>query len=153
MALSMGKGFLGFSHYGHPCFIREEYEEAHLGENELERLEDTLGLFFSDMDMALYHCLSHAKYLLYRLQSDDIDNELLKGKDPWISYKGGYVHIVTGEFVTNSIKPSFDSYPCWKKEEPLGSYFNPTSGVQLSGLLGVAASLFSFLAYMMGEKR
>ena len=112
------RGFAGFYHYGHPCFIRDEYEEAHVGENELQRLEDALGISFSDVNTAMYYALMHARYLLYRCESDEIDSELVRGRDTWVPFKGGYVHIVTGEFVLDSIKPNYDSYPCWKIEEP-----------------------------------
>lgn len=153
MAFFMRNGFTGFNHYGHPCFIRKDYEAAHYGEDELQRLEDALGISFSDENEAMYYCLSNARYLLYRLESDEIDNELLKGRDPWIGFRNGYVHIVTGEFVPDSIKPSFDSYPCWKKEEPASRYFDPNSSFQISGYIGLVASLFGFLSAIMGGKR
>ncbi len=153
MAVFNGKGFTGFYHYGHPCFIREEYETAHVGEDELQRLEDALGIIFSDANTAMYYCLMHARYQLYRLESDDIDNELLRGRDPWIPFKNGYVHIVTGEYVPDSIRPNYDSYPCWKLEEPASTYFNPTSTVQVSGVLSLAALAVSFLAALLGGKK
>ena len=144
------RGFAGFYHYGHPCFIREEYEAAHIGEDELQRLEDALGMSFSDMNTAMYYALMHARYLLYRCESDEIDNELLKGKDCWMPFKCGYVHIVTGEYVPSSIKPDFDSYPCWKIEEPYGSYFNPNSVIQLSGGVSLFALACGLLALLIG---
>ena len=146
------RGFTGFTHYGHPCFIREEYEAAHEGETELERLEDVLGISFSDENAAMYYALAHARYQLYRCESDDIDNELLRGRDKWIPFRDGYVHIVTGEFV-RGLKPIRDSYPCWKIDEPAGSYFDPCSGLQLTGKFGLLAMAFGFLANMMGGKR
>ena len=146
------KGFTGFYHYGHPCFIREDYEAAHAGETELQRLEDALGAFFSDMDVAANYALMNARYLLYRCESDDIDNELLRGRNKWIAFRDGYVHIVTGEFVRGAL-PSYDSYPCWKREEPQGSYFDPNGGLQLSGKIGLLAMSFGFLATVMGGKR
>ena len=146
------RGFTGFYHYGHPCFIREEYENEHIGEDELQRLEDALGITFSDVNTAMYYCLSHARYQLYRLESDDIDRELLRGRDPWVLFKDGYVHIVTGEYVPNSIKPSYDSYPCWKKDEPASSYFDPHNAVQISGMFSAIAAVLDFLATIMGGK-
>lgn len=134
------RGFLDFYHYGHACFIREEYEAAHRGEDELQRIEDALNMTFSDVNTALYYALSHARYLLYRCESDDIDNDLLRGRDPWVSFKGGYVHIVTGEYVLSSVKPTRDSYPCWKLEEPAGSYFG--SNNLLTSFLIAGAILF-----------
>ena len=124
-----------------------------IGEDELQRLEDALGITFSDVNTAMYYCLSHARYQLYRLESDDIDRELLSGKDPWIRFKDGYVHIVTGEYVPSSIKPSYDSYPCWKKDEPASRYFDPYNATQLSGALGIFSMVFSFLANVMGGKK
>ena len=153
MAFLLGKGFTGFYHYGHPCFIREEYELVHSGQSELERLEDALGISFSDINVAMYYCLSHARYQLYRLESDEIDNELLNGRDPWIQFKDGWVHIVTGEYVPNSIRPNYDSYPCWKKEEPASRYFSSCSSIQMSGWIGIGALIFSFLAVIMGGKK
>ena len=113
------RGFTGFYHYGHPCFIRDEYEQAHIGEDELQRLEDALDMTFSDVNTAIYYAYTHARYLLYRLESNEIDQELLRGRDKWIPYRNGYVHIVTGEYVNDSIKPTYDSYPCWKLDEPV----------------------------------
>lgn len=147
------KGFTGFYHYGHPCFIRQEYEASHQGEDELQRLEDALGLSFSDMNVAMYYCLSHAPYMLYRLESDELDASLCRGRDPWISYKDGYVHIVTGEYVPGPICPTYDSYPCWKKEEPAGQYLNPYNATRLSGYFGLAALFFGALANIMGGNR
>ena len=37
------RGSTEFTHYGHPCFVRDDCEAAHSGETELERLEYTLG--------------------------------------------------------------------------------------------------------------
>ena len=153
MAFLLGKGFTGFYHYGHPCFIREEYELVHSGQSELERLEDALGISFSDINVAMYYCLSHARYQLYRLESDEIDNELLNGRDSWIQFKDGWVHIVTGEYVPNSIRPNYDSYPCWKKEKPASRYFSSCSSIQMSGWIGIGALIFSFLAVIMGGKK
>ena len=153
MALIFQRGFLGFSHYGHPCFIREEYEKAHEGEGELQRLEDALGMTFPDLDTALYYALTHARYLLYRLESEDIDAELLQGRDPWMKFRDGYVHIVTGEYVPGGIYPTNDSYPCWKIGEPASRYFDPHSAVQLSGKLGLLATIFSALAHIMGGQQ
>ena len=126
------RGFLGFYHYGHPCFIREQYEAMHIGEDELQRLEDILGMTFSDIDNATYYALTHARYLLYRCESDDIDNELLRGRDPWVAYMGGYVHIVTGEFVIGT-KPNRDSYPCWRMKDPSNApYYSSSSIINVS---------------------
>ena len=121
------RGFTGFYHYGHPCFIRDEYEQAHIGEDELQRLEDALDMTFSDVNTAIYYAYTHARYLLYRLESNEIDQELLRGRDKWIPYRNGYVHIVTGEYVNNSIKPTYDSYPCWKLDEPVSQDTNHPS--------------------------
>ena len=153
MALLTRNGFTGFSHYGHPCFIRRDYEDAHVGQSELERLEEVLGIHFSSMDVAMNYCLTHAPYLLYRLESDEIDRDLLKGRDPWIRFHNGYVHIVTGEYVEDTIRPTYDSYPCYKIEEPLGAYYDPHNGVALSGYICLGALLFSFLATLLGGKR
>ena len=153
MAFLLGRGFAGFYHYGHQCFIRSEYEAAHSGESELQRLEEALGMSFSDVNTAMYYCLTHAKYQLYRIESDEIDNELLRGRDPWIQFKSGWVHTVTGEYVPDSIKPNYDSYPCWKIEEPASRYFDSRSAVQMSGWIGLGAALFGFLAEMMGGKK
>ena len=153
MAFYMSKGFTGFCHYGHHCFIRSEYEVAHSGETELQRLEDSLGISFSDVNTAMYYCLAHSKHQLYRLESDEIDNELLRGRDPWIWFKNGWVHIVTGEYVPDSIKPDYDSYPCWKIEGPASRYCDSHSAVQMSGWLGVGAVIFGFLAEIMGGKK
>lgn len=146
------RGSAGFTHYGHPCFVRDDYEAAHSGETELQRLEDALDIFFSDTDTAMQYAFAHARYLLYRCESDDVDSELLRGRDKWMSFRDGYVHIVTGEFVRGR-KPSRDSYPCWRLDEPSGSYFDPNSSVQLSGKLGLLAMAFGFLATVMGGKR
>ena len=146
------RGFTGFYHYGHPCFIRKDYESAHSGEDELQRLEDALNMTFSDVNTAMYYALTHAKYLLYRCESDEIDNELLRGREPWISFNGGYVHVVTGEFVPDSIRPYYDSYPCWRLEEPASRYFNPNSAVQVSGKLGLIICIVDFLANLLGGK-
>ncbi len=146
------RGYLGFFHYGHPCFIREEYEKAHEGEDELTRLEDALGMSFSDFNTAVTYAYTHARYLLYRLESDEVDRELLKGREPWVPYGGGYVHIVTGEFVEGP-RPSRDSYPCWKSEEPVGRYFNPVSATQLTGALGLAAMVCAAIANIMGGRK
>ena len=148
------RGFTGFYHYGHPCFIREEYEEEHFGEDELTRLEDALGMTFSDADTAIYYVLTHAKYMLYRCESDEIDRELLCGRDPWIAYKDGYVHAVTGEYVIG-LRPSRDSYPCWKKSKPAADYFNPHSLLQVSGKIGLLALAVGFIATLLsgGDKR
>lgn len=153
MVFLLGRGFTGFYHYGHPCFIREDYERANAGRDELQRLEDVLGVTFSDVNTAMYYALTHAKYQLYRLESDEIDQELLCGRDPWTPFHGGYVHIVTGEFVPDSIKPDYDSYPCWKLEEPASRYFNPNSALQWSGALGFLGAVFGALADMMGGKK
>ena len=144
------RGFAGFYHYGHPCFIRDEYEEAHVGENELQRLEDALGISFSDVNTAMYYALMHARYLLYRCESDEIDSELVRGRDAWVPFKGGYVHIVTGEFVLDSIKPNYDSYPCWKIEEPAGRYFDPCSAVQVTGGISLFVLACGLLALLIG---
>ena len=144
------RGFAGFYHYGHPCFIRKEYEAAHIGEDELQRLEDALSMIFSDVNTALYYALMHARYLLYRCESDEINSELLNRRDPWIAFKGGYVHIVTGEFVPTNIKPDYDSYPCWKLEEPAGRYFDPCSAIQVSGGVGLFAIACGLLALLIG---
>ena len=143
------RGFMDFYHYGHPCFIREEYESAHYGEDELQRLEDVLGMNFSDVNNAMYYALTHARYQLYRLESDEVDNELLRGRDPWVPFRGGYVHIVTGEFVPDSIKPDYDSYPCWKLEEPASRYFDPNSAIQVSGKLGAIALILYLIAIIL----
>ncbi|MCR5490689.1 MAG: hypothetical protein K6F32_00995, partial [Bacilli bacterium] len=140
------KGFLGFHHEGHPCFDRDLYESFHEGEDELQRIEDALGLSFSGFDEAMYFALTHARYLLYRVESDDIDRELLRGRDPWAPFRGGYVHVVTGEYVEGPLRPKRDSYPCWVKEEPASRYHDPGSALGLSGLLGVAAMTFGMLA-------
>lgn len=145
------KGFLNFCYNGHPCFVRDEYESTHIGDDELQRLEDTLDLSFSDVNSALYYCLANARYLLYRLESNDIDNELLRGQDHWVADHNGYVHIVTGEFVYG-LKPHRDSWPCWKKEEPLGSYSESSSMTKASGLIATITSVFDFLATVMGGK-
>lgn len=147
------RGFTGFYHYGHPCFIRKEYESAHYGEDELQRLEDALGMFFSDVNTAMYYALMHARYQLYRLESDEIDNELLCGRDPWVPFRGGYVHVVTGEYVPDSLKPTRDSYPCWKIEEPASRYFNPNSAVQVSGKLGIIICIVDFFANLLGGNK
>ena len=139
------KGFTGFYHYNHPCFIREEYEQAHINEDELQRIEDAIGISFSGVNTAMYYLLTHHKYLLYRCESEEIDNELLNGRDPWISYKDGYVHIVTGEYVPSNIRPTYDSYPCWRIKEPLGSYYNPskyTSSLLLTAVIYLLKFLF-----------
>lgn len=138
------RGFAGFYHYGHPCFIRKDYEAAHIGEDELQRLEDALNMSFSDVDIAMYYVLSHARYLLYRCESNDIDIELLNGRNPWMPFRDGYVHIVTGEFVPDSIKPSYDSYPCWRLNEPKEDYFDSKSSL--------FALAFAFLSLLIGGK-
>lgn len=145
------RGFTGFYHYGHPCFIREEYESEHCGEDDLARLEDALGMSFSDFNAAAYYALTHARHLLYRCESDDIDNELLAGRDPWVMYRNGYVHIVTGEFVPG-FRPNRDSYPCWKTSEPVGDYFDCHSAVQLSGVFGALAMVVGLFAAVLGGK-
>ena len=142
------RGFTGFYHYGHPCFVREEYEAAHFGEDELTRLEDALGMTFSDVDTAMYYALTHAKYMLYRCESEDIDRELLSGRDPWIAFKGGYVHAVTGEYVIG-FRPTRDSYPCWKAEEPAAASFDPHSLLQISGKIGLLALAVGFIAVLL----
>ncbi len=151
------RGFTSFSYNGHPCFIREEYEEAHNGENEFQRLEDALGITFSDFNTAMYYCMSHARHLLYRLESDEIDCELLRGRDPWVKFRDGYVHVVTGEYVLDVVPPTYDSYPCWKIEEPAGTYFDPHSALQISGIISLGVLVFSLLAKILGmnnnEKR
>ena len=147
------RGFTGFYHYGHPCFIRKEYEFAHNGEDELQRLEDVLGMTFSDVNTAMYYALTHARYQLYRLESDEIDSELLRGRDPWVPFRGGYVHVVTGEYVPDSLKPTCDSYPCWKTEEPASRYFDPNSAVQVSGKLGIIICIVDFLANLLGGNK
>lgn len=146
----MGKGFTGFYHYGHTCFVRQDYEAVHLDDDELSRLEDALGMSFSGINIAMYYCLVHAKHLLYRLESDEIDNELLRGRDPWVPFRDGWVHIVTGEYVPDAIKPSRDSYPCWKVGEPAELYFDSYSAVQMSGWMGTCAILLGCLAELLG---
>ena len=47
------RGFTGFTHYGRPCLKRERYGLAHIGGSELERIEDALGMAFSDFDFAM----------------------------------------------------------------------------------------------------
>ena len=143
------RGFTGFFHYGHPCFIREEYEDAHQGEDELTRLEDALSMSFSDIDVATYYALTHARYLLYRLESEDIDQELLGTKPKWTPYKDGYVHSITGEYVYG-IRPTRDSYPCWKKEEPAGAWFDSSSALQLSGKIGLLGLAIGLIAAVLG---
>ncbi len=145
------RGFTGFYHNGHPCFIREEYEAAHAGEDELTRFEDAVGMVFSDVHAAMSYAYAHKPYLLYRLESDDLDLHLLRGRDPWTAFRGGYAHIVTGEFVKGR-KPDYDSYPCWKEEEPASGYVSPGLST-LSGALGLTASLFGFLATLLGGKK
>ena len=146
------RGFTGFYHYGHPCFVREEYEAAHAGENELQRIEDALGMSFSDMTVAAYYALAHARHLLYRCESDDIDRELLGDKEKWMPFRGGYVHTVTGEFVYGT-KPAYDSYPCWKIDEPAGRWFEPNSAFQLSGKMGLLAMALGLIAAVVGGRR
>ena len=145
------KGFLNTYHNGHRCFIRDDYEYTHIGEDELQRIEDALGMTFSSVNDAMYYALMHARYLLYRCESDDIDFELLRGRDKWEPFNDGYVHVVTGEFV-NGFKPDRDSYPCWRLSEPRGSYLDSGSAVKLSGAIGMIAAACEFLATLLGGK-
>ena len=145
------RGFTGFYHYGHPCFVREEYEAAHEGENELQRLENALDMSFSDMNTAANYALTHARYLLYRCESDDIDRELLGNKEKWVPFQSGYVHAVTGEFVYGA-KPTYDSYPCWKIDEPASRWFDPNSALQTSGKIGLLAMALNLIAAVVGGR-
>ncbi len=149
----MMKGYLGFTHYGHPCFDRIQYEDSHLGESELERLEDALGMSFASFEDAVYHAYAYAPYLLYRLESDELDAALLKGRDKWMRHRGGFVHVVTGEYVVGSVMPDCDSYPSWKKEEPASRWMEPYSALRLSGLFGIAAMAIGMAATILGGER
>ena len=83
------------------------------------------------------------------IKAKEVDNELLRGRDPWVPFRGAYVHIVTGEFVPDSIKPDYDSYPCWKLEEPASRYFDPNSAIQVSGKLGAIALILDLIATIL----
>ena len=52
------RGFTGFTHYGSPCLKRERYELAHIGDSELERIEDGLGMVFYDFDSEMAMSIS-----------------------------------------------------------------------------------------------
>lgn len=147
------KGFTGFYYDGHPCFIREEYEEAHRGETEMQRLEDVLDLIFCDYDYAMYWVSVHHPYLLYRLDSDHSDAFLLRGRDNWAKFRDGYVHVVTGEFVKDVVPPRRDSYPCWKLEEPVKEYFDPHSATQISGKISAVITFIDLIADILGGEK
>ena len=68
-------------------------------------------------------------------------------------FRGGYVHVVTGEYVPDSFKPARDSYPCWKLEEPASRYFDQNSAVQVSGKLGIIICIVDFLANLLGGNK
>jgi len=151
------RGFTDFYYEGKRCFIREEYEQANEGLDELQRLEEVLGCSFTDVNTAMNYTIMHAPHLLYRLESDSLDSYLLSGKDPWVPFKGGFVHTVTAEFVPYGGKPDRDSYPCWKLSEPASRFFDPNSALQMSGktlgILGLLGEIFGLLADITGGKR
>ena len=110
------RGYTGDRYDGMPVFIREDYEAAHAGESELERLCDLTGIYRRDLHEARFDAERLDKRFLYN-EGDDFQNVMLRGGDPvtalWKPYRQGYVHIVTGEYVPTAARPDRDSRPAW----------------------------------------
>ena len=146
------KGFTGDYYDGIPVFIREDYEAAHVGEGQVERLGELLGVVFDgNIVTATEYAASHGKErLLYRSRSPFTDDNLRGGQTGghlWAPYKSGWVHKITGEYVEGS-RPDRDSYPCWRVINPC---FQPAddygSGRHNSGF---ASGLWFIITELLG---
>lgn len=112
------RDFTGDIYNSHKVFIRSEYESFYKDLSEVERLGDLLGLFFGESELS--SLLDKAENidlsLVYNVRKNY--NERLRNYESkeqmWVSYKSGYIHKVTGEYVIGD-KPKYDSYPCWCK--------------------------------------
>ena len=114
------KGFTGQYHNGHPVFIRNDYEEAHANESELERIADLTGVYYDTMSFAIERLKLKDESLVYRKYDESLDEYLRKGRWPedlWERTNYGWVHSITGELITE-LKPDFDSFPCWCIQKP-----------------------------------
>lgn len=109
------RGFTGEYYNGIPVFIREEYERAHIGDGELERIEDLTGNLFGSINDAIFWLESNSENQLYRRRSEAIDSRLRMGAGHrvWVPYRDGYVHVITGEYVQGMSEPCRESRPCW----------------------------------------
>ena len=146
------KGFTGDYYKGMPVFIREDYEAAHVGEGQTERLGELLGVVFDgNIVTATEYAASHGKErLLYRSRNAVIDDRLREGQTGqylWAPYRCGWVHKVTGEYGEGP-RPDRDSYPCWRVINP---FFQPAdvygSGRQNSGF---ASGLWFIITELLG---
>lgn len=141
------RGYTGSYYNGVPVFIREDYERAHAGESDLERLNDTLGDTYSSLELATSTAYNINRSLLYHTRDPQYDIYLRGGRDPkdvWQPYRGGFVHEVTGEFVDTCVPPKYDSYPAWYSRNWNRS-INHTEGVGIAGLAILSAMLKELL--------
>ena len=113
----MLRGFTGYEYNGLPLFVRKEYEEAHRGMSECERLGELLDTVGSNIDDLLMMAEREDERLVYRRQSQFTDNSLERRYGEWVSTSYGYVHAVTGE-LRQDLCGSTESYPCWCVKKP-----------------------------------
>lgn len=145
------RGFTEHTYNGHPVFVRSEYEDAHCGDGELERIADLTGVYYDSFGMALNAMYYTDESLVYRNYSRETDMMLrdgASGADLWAPAFDGWVHEITGELVYGC-RPDRDSYPCWclRETEPMSDLDwadiqNTARGALLSIGLGLLASLF-----------
>ena len=116
MAYGRMKGYTGDLYNGMPVFIRAEYEAAHAGETELDRLCDLTGKIRQNIHEARWDAEQLDERFLYNV-SDEFRNIRLRKGDSvtalWRPYRNGFVHSITGEYVLNAWKPDYDSRPAW----------------------------------------
>ena len=110
------RGYTGDRYDGMPVFIREDYEAAHAGESELERLCDLTGIYRRDVHEARSDAERLDKRFLYN-EGDEFRDMLLRGGVSltalWKPYQRGFVHVITGEYALTGARPDRDSRPAW----------------------------------------
>ena len=141
------RGYTGEYFRGVPVYIREDYESAHYGESECERLGEILGASYDSLCGAMSAASREDERLLYHTQDPGYDIHLRGGRNPgdlWHPFNNGYVHEITGEYIETCVRPSYDSYPAWVTNDYNRS-INHTEGVGLLGALTALATLLESL--------
>lgn len=144
----MMRGFTGDFYNGVPVFIRSEYEEAHQGMSEIERLNEYLGLN-SDNPVTLFTYIEQNDISLLYGQKDLRTDMLLRDCEDWQlmwkPYESGWVHKITGEYVKGNF-PNRDSYPFWCLYALRSNFESEETSCCFTGLTEIATGLAVIMA-------
>ena len=141
------RGYTGDRFDGMPVFIRADYEAAHAGESDLERLCDLTGIYRRDPNEARDDAERMDRRFLYNEGDEYMDCMLRAGATVtalWKPYKNGYIHVITGEYVPTVVRPDCDSRPAWatrprRKPDNAAQYRQAVSDKLTDLVLGLIA--------------